>query len=79
MNAPAVLVPRPPTEVEQPPADDGLTLLLDMFVSEPTEAVRPPVPHVPGTRRAALRAQVQDWVRRAANWGAGPQRAWCAW
>jgi hypothetical protein len=79
VSAPAVLVPHPPTEVERPPADDGLTLLLDMFVPEPPEGARPAVPHVRGTRRAALRAQVQEWVRRAANWGAGPQRTWCAW
>ena len=24
-------------------------------------------------------AAVRGWVRRAADWGAGPQRSWCAW
>ncbi|MGY1732166.1 hypothetical protein ACI798_11675 [Geodermatophilus sp. SYSU D01045] len=24
-------------------------------------------------------AVVRGWVRRAAAWGAGPQRSWCAW
>jgi hypothetical protein len=82
VSAPAVLVPHLPTSAEQPPADDGLTLLMDMFRSEPPAGPRPHVPHVPhvrGSRRAALRAQVQDWVQRAANWGAGPQGAWRAW
>ncbi|WP_369256109.1 hypothetical protein [Geodermatophilus amargosae] len=24
-------------------------------------------------------AVVRGWVRRAAAWGSGPQRSWCAW
>jgi hypothetical protein len=24
-------------------------------------------------------AVVRGWVRRAADWGSGPQRSWCAW
>jgi hypothetical protein len=24
-------------------------------------------------------ALLRGWVRRAADWGAGPQRSWCAW
>ncbi|MGY1638919.1 hypothetical protein ACI78V_19915 [Geodermatophilus sp. SYSU D00742] len=79
MSAPAVLVPHPPDTAEQPPAHDELGLLMDMFVPEPPAGTRPEVPRVPGARRAALRAQVQDWVRRAADWGAGPQGAWRAW
>ncbi|MGY1633047.1 hypothetical protein ACI784_15200 [Geodermatophilus sp. SYSU D01186] len=79
MSAPAVLVPHFPTAGDQSPADDGLTLLMDMLVSEPPAGPRVHVPHVRGARRAALRAQLEDWVQRAANWGAGPQGAWRAW
>ena len=70
-------VTRTSIESEEIPADDGLTLLLDLFALEfPAEAPsrRPAVGH-----RAGLRAQVQEWMRRAANWGAGPQGAWRAW
>jgi len=30
-------------------------------------------------RMAELRARVRQWVRRAADWGAGPEGAWRAW
>ena len=70
-------VPRTSIDREEVPADDGLTLLLDLFALEvPAEAPsRRPAPGY----RAGLRAQVQEWLRRAANWGAGPQGAWRAW
>ncbi|MGY1823852.1 hypothetical protein [Geodermatophilus sp. SYSU D00079] len=79
MSAPAVLVPHFPSTAERSTADDGLSLLMDMFASEPPAGAEPSAPHERGARRAALRAQVQDLVRRAADWGAGPQGAWRAW
>ena len=30
-------------------------------------------------RPADVVAVVRSWVRRAADWGSGPQRSWCAW
>ena len=35
---------------------------------------------VAGPRRPAdAVAVVRGWVRRAADWGSGPERSWCAW
>ena len=58
-------------------ADDGLTLLLDLFALESSAEAprRRPV----GRHRAGPRAQLRVWTRRAALWGAGPQGAWRAW
>jgi hypothetical protein len=65
-------IPRPSIES----SDDGLALLSDLFALEPAEEPRRrPV----GRHRASSRARLQDWMRRAALWGAGPQGAWRAW
>jgi hypothetical protein len=72
-----ITIPRTPIEAEEIPADDGLSLLLDLFALE-SSAEEPR--HRPVDRhRVGLRARVQDWTRRAALWGAGPQGAWRAW
>ena len=76
MGAPTVTPTRTPTDVQQIPADDGLTLLLDLFALEPAEEPRCPAD---GRHPAGLRARVQHWTRRAALWGAGPRGAWRAW
>ncbi len=74
MSAPTVTPTRTSTDLRQSPADDGLALLMDLFAFEPAEGSRSR-----GRHRAGSRAWVQDWMRRAANWGAGPQGAWRAW
>jgi hypothetical protein len=56
--------------------DEGLSLLLDLYAVPPS-AEAPPRPA--GFYRAELRARVQQWVRWAADWGAGPEGAWRAW
>ena len=49
----------------------GLELDADQLLTDdPVTADREPVDPV---------AVVRGWVRRAADWGAGPQRSWCAW
>ncbi|MDP9428434.1 MAG: hypothetical protein M3Q47_05930 [Actinomycetota bacterium] len=79
MSAPTTITTRPSTGTEQSPADDGLGLLLDLFALElPAEAPAPWRRPADG-RRPVLRARVQEWLRRAALWGAGPQGAWRAW
>lgn len=55
--------------------DEGMTLLQDLFTNEP--AARTPRPA--GWYRAEFRGRVQEWMRRAALWGAGPDGAWRAW
>ncbi|MGY1795746.1 hypothetical protein ACI796_17410 [Geodermatophilus sp. SYSU D00525] len=53
-------------------------------------ALDAPAPDAPALDAPALDARadrvpvdpvavVRGWVRRAAAWGAGPQRSWCAW
>ena len=76
MSAPTVTPTRTSTDARQMPADDGLTLLLDLFALELAEEPRRPTggPHPPGPW-----ARVQLWTRRAALWGAGPRGAWRAW
>jgi hypothetical protein len=79
VSAPTTIPTRPSTGTGHNPADDGLGLLLDLFGLElPAEA---PAPwRRPAVRqRAALRARMREWQRRAALWGAGPQGAWRAW
>ena len=76
MSAPTVTPTRTSTDVQQMPADDGLTLLLDLFALEPAEEPQRPAG---GRHRAGPRARVQFWTRRAALWGAGPRGAWRAW
>lgn len=76
MSAPTVTTTRTSSAAGHMPADDGLTLLLDLFVLAPTEEPRRrPAPR----HRAGPRARLQYWTRRAALWGAGPQGAWRAW
>ena len=64
------------TRSEQQPTDDGLALLLDLFALEPAEE---PQRRPADRSRIGTRARVQDWTRRAALWGAGPQGALRAW
>ena len=52
----------------------GLAALLDLLGLDPSGDAP-----VPGRRPANLLARVRSWVHRAADWGAGPQRSWCAW
>ncbi len=33
----------------------------------------------PARRPLQAVAVVRGWVRRAADWGSGPERSWCAW
>lgn len=77
MSAPTTLSTRPPPAAPRTPADDGLGLLLDLFAAPfPAEV---PVLRRADRQRIELRARGQEWLRRAANWGAGPQGAWRAW
>ena len=77
MSAPTTTT-RTSIEAEENQADDGLALLLHLFAVEtPVEASAPWRPA--GSHRAGPRARVQEWLRRAALWGAGPQGAWRAW
>lgn len=71
MSALSVSLPRAPIAT-----DEGLTLLHDLYTVEhpPTREPRPA-----GWYRAELRGRVQQWLRRAALWGAGPDGAWRAW
>ncbi|SFK36964.1 hypothetical protein [Geodermatophilus ruber] len=70
MSAPSVPIPRSSIEVDPIPADEGLSLLLDLL--EPAGASS-------DAHHAGLKDRVQVWVKRAADWGAGPQGAFCAW
>ena len=77
MSALALPVVRPPASGEIPFRDPEMSLaeMLDLFdTAEPVAADRPAAP-----ARLSPRAQLQEWVRRAAGWGAGPQGTWCAW
>ncbi|SNT06476.1 hypothetical protein SAMN06893096_11613 [Geodermatophilus pulveris] len=53
--------------------DEGLGLLMDLYSAEA------PAPRRAGTHRAELRGHLDSWLRRAADWGAGPGGAWRAW
>jgi hypothetical protein len=85
VSAPSVPVHRPSIDGEQIPANEGLSLtaLLDLIGAERAAAVTAPAPapaHPPiAEQRPGLRECIQDWVRRAADWGAGPQGSWRAW
>ncbi len=76
MSTPSTTLPRTSTQAGDAPADDGLTLLLDLLALEPAEE---PVRLPSARHRTTPRARLQDWTRRAALWGAGPQGAWRAW
>ena len=77
MSAPAPPAPSPHTPVV---TEDGLGIadLLDLLGLEPSADVRDEE-RAAGTRPAAPAAVVRGWVRRAADWGSGPERSWCAW
>ena len=81
MNAPTALVDRAPTlPAAHPTHDDlGLAALLDLFTPEESASVAPAARGALRSDAARLRAWVQTWVRRAADWGAGPGGAWRAW
>ncbi len=79
MSAPA---PPAPSEHHPVATDDGLGIadLLDLLGLETTADVHADVrDDRPGLRPADAVAAVRGWVRRAADWGSGPQRSWCAW
>ncbi len=75
MSTPSTTIPRTPTGAEDSPGG-GLALLLDLFA---LESGAEPAPRAADRPRPGARARLQDWVRRAALWGAGPQGAWRAW
>ncbi len=77
MSAPAPPAPSLPIPLA---TDDGLGIadLLDLLGLEPAAGL--PDEHPAGVRGPVdAVAVVRSWVRRAAAWGSGPQRSWCAW
>ncbi|WP_139173431.1 hypothetical protein [Geodermatophilus telluris] len=76
MSAPSLLARRPATANEDGLPLDGLALvdLLDLLGLDPAGDA-PASDHRP----ADPLGRVRTWVHRAAGWGAGPQRSWCAW
>ncbi|MGY1686904.1 hypothetical protein ACI8AK_15065 [Geodermatophilus sp. SYSU D00867] len=93
MSAPTLPAPRRTSPSPLPPGDGlGIADLLDLLGLEsdaglPADApaLDDPAPDAPALPGPAVRvpvdpvAVVRGWVRRAADWGAGPQRSWCAW
>jgi hypothetical protein len=79
VSAPTTVVPRTSIEAGEIPADDGLGLLLDLFALEPHGEAPASWRRPAGRHRPGPRAWLQEWLRRAAHWGAGPQGAWRAW
>ena len=79
MNPPPALATRSSSAVLPPPADEdlGLAALLDLFAPEGAAAV--PTPSSFRADGIRLRAWVQQQIRRATVWGAGPGGAWRAW
>ncbi|MGY1736318.1 hypothetical protein [Geodermatophilus sp. SYSU D00684] len=83
MSAPTLPAPRRTSSSPVPPGDGlGIADLLGLLglESDTLTTLDPPLPgdpadHVPVDPVAVVRG----WVRRAADWGAGPQRSWCAW
>ena len=76
MSAPAP--PAPSLHTPLPTADGlGIVELLDLLGLESSADARDDEPAAP--RPADAVAVVRGWVRRAADWGSGPQRSWCAW
>lgn len=77
MSAPAPPAQSPHTPVV---SEDGLGIadLLDLLGLEPSTDV-PDEERAAATRPAGPVAVVRSWVRRAVNWGSGPERSWCAW
>jgi hypothetical protein len=82
VNASAALAASSSSPVEPSRAEADLSLegLLDLFVSEPLDAAAAAAKR-PSIRESGshLRGWAQEWVRRATEWGAGPQGAWRAW
>ena len=79
MNAPPAPAARSSSAVLPLPADEdlGLAALLDLFAPEGAAAV--PARSSFRADGLRLRAWVQQAVRRASAWGAGPGGAWRAW
>ncbi len=76
MSTSTPLVARRPSLVPTAAEDGlGLSALLDLLGIDPSGD--PPAP--PARRSADLLARVRGRLHRAAEWGAGPQRSWCAW
>ncbi len=81
MSAPA---PPAPSRLT---ADDGLGIadLVALLGIDPDPAPTTDSPDggslhgVPARRPLDAAAVVRGWVRRAADWGSGPERSWCAW
>ncbi|RBY77635.1 hypothetical protein DQ238_14595 [Geodermatophilus sp. TF02-6] len=61
----------------------SLTALLDLVGvpadRAPASGWPAPIRRTAGWSATGLRERLRTWVQRAANWGAGPQGAWCAW
>ncbi|MGY1830473.1 hypothetical protein ACI8AA_08595 [Geodermatophilus sp. SYSU D01180] len=83
MSAPTLPAPRRTSSSPVPPGDGlGIADLLDLLglESDTLTPLDPPLPGDPADRAPVDPvAVVRGWVRRAADWGAGPQRSWCAW
>ena len=82
MSAPAPPAPRRPL-LSPAAADDGLSIadLVDLLgLESPADLSSEPIDEpAAGREPVDVLAVVRGWVRRAADWGAGPQRSWCAW
>ena len=77
MSAPA---PPAPSRLT---VDDGLGIA-DLVAllgidADPTPTTDRPDGATPARRPLEATAVVRAWVRRAADWGSGPERSWCAW
>jgi hypothetical protein len=85
LSAPAVPVTRPSLQGRHVSAVEELSLaeLLDLFTPEFTPETRTaetaPAERPAGSHGTGLRARMQDWIQRAADWGSGPGGAWRAW
>ncbi|MGY1698982.1 hypothetical protein [Geodermatophilus sp. SYSU D00766] len=86
MSAPAPPAPSPLAPAAR--GEDGLgiadlvTLLGLEAADDPADDAPDSSPlGAPDTARSPREAVavVRAWVRRAADWGSGPQRSWCAW
>ncbi|MGY1726180.1 hypothetical protein ACI79J_04355 [Geodermatophilus sp. SYSU D01062] len=83
MSAPTLPAPRRTSSSPVPPGDGlGIADLLDLLGLE-SDTLTTLDPSLPGDAADRVPvdpvAVVRGWVRRAADWGAGPQRSWCAW
>ncbi|SNR82704.1 hypothetical protein SAMN04488107_0085 [Geodermatophilus saharensis] len=82
MSAPAPPAPTPlaPAAPGTGRGDDGLGIA-DLVTLLGLETAADPADDAPDGARSPREAVavVRAWVRRAADWGSGPQRSWCAW